>query len=60
MTKCSIPHCTRPADGNVMFKGHQVCLYHETRHWKDPTDSYIWKKLGLYEEMKAKERQMEL
>ena len=59
MTKCSIPHCPREADGETMFRGKAVCHIHEKKHWASD-GTYIWLKLGLYEEMKAKERQMEL
>jgi hypothetical protein len=57
MTKCSIPSCNRHADADIMFRGHEVCKYHEKLHWNSK-GSYIWLKLGL--EPSPKETQVTL
>lgn len=47
MKLCAIKGCKRKANGTVTFKCHEVCLFHEERHWNDPKAEYIWKKLGI-------------
>lgn len=46
MKTCQIPHCKRPADGDIVWRGHEVCKHHENIHWKSKKP-YIWLKLGL-------------
>ena len=55
--KCEIKGCNRIADGETLFRGNEVCSYHENKHWKCK-GGYIWKKLKI--NIKEKELQTSL
>lgn len=56
---CKVKGCNRKPDG-ILFRGNEVCKYHENKHWNS-NGGYIWKKLGIpKEEYQGKELQLEL
>lgn len=43
---CQIPNCKREANSEIMFRGYEVCRYHEQKHFESD-GLFIWHKLGL-------------